>query len=93
MESLCVVSVLGKIPANGVDVNPIFEGPGTHSTKTLETQHHIIVKELTTSLILRREQRWDLIHSQLCIFVGQNFLALVLRRFMSANACTRYLKQ
>ena len=35
----------------------------------------------------------DLIYSQLYIFVGQNFLALVLRRFISANAYTRYLKQ
>jgi len=93
MESLRVISVLGEVPTEGLDVNPIFEEPRAHSAKTLQTQHPIVVKEPTAPLLLRRKQRWDLIHTQLSVFVGKNFLALVPRRFMGADACTRYPEQ
>jgi hypothetical protein len=62
---------------DGIDINPIFEEPGAHSAKTLKTQHQIIVKELTTPLVLGCKQTWDLIHRQLGVFVSQNLLTLV----------------
>ena len=89
MRSLCVISILGKVPTDSVNVDPIFKEPRTHSAKTLETQHQIVVKKLTTPLVLRRKQRWDLIHTQLSVFVGQNFLALIPRRFIRIDACIR----
>lgn len=47
-----VVSVLGEVSTDGVDVDAIFEETRAHSTEALETEHQIIVKELITLLIL-----------------------------------------